>query len=189
MSENETRPPEVETRIRRDYRSPIYDESMRSARSENPNYDSILSGLMKARADGDMRATYALACWYLHGKRPVIEQSYETALDLLREAGRSNGDAAYDLAICYEQGYGTEVDKGRALRWYMQAALLGHAEAHYDVGRCFYFGIGTKASTGFAQPWLQKADELGVRPFEGRGDDVLSDSKPRSKNASDLKRR
>jgi len=71
----------------------------------------------------------------------------------------------------------------------MQAALLGHAEAHYDVGRCFFYGIGIEASTGLAQPWLQKADELGVRPFEGRDDNVSSDYEPKSKNASDLKRK
>jgi TPR repeat protein len=142
--------------------SEIYDKTTKIAQAENPDIAQVLLGLKSAEAQGDLRATYAIATWYLFGKPPVIEQSTEKALELLRVAGRVVADAAFDLAICYETAEGTAKDGLRALRWYMQAALLGRLDAYFEVGRCFYYGIGVKGKKGLAEPWFQKAQELGL---------------------------
>jgi TPR repeat protein len=46
------------------------------------------------------------------------------------------------LGVCYSNGYGVEVNKPEAVRWWKQAAELGCVDAMYYLGVCYANGEG-----------------------------------------------
>ena len=60
-------------------------------------------------------------------------------------AFRGDAQAQLRLAECYERGYGTPTDCGKAMLWYSFAAEQGLAEAQYQLAWIYLRGLGTKS--------------------------------------------
>ena len=119
--------------------------------------------LVAADNEGDARATYALATWYLFGSAFTPVRKGE-AIRLLKKA--TNGgvaDAAHDLAVAYEKGDGVKKSLKQAFELNMYAALLGDAQSFYEVGRMYFYGIGVSRNRRLAKYWLEKAKKLGIQ--------------------------
>ena len=50
--------------------------------------------------------------------------------------------AQYYLGVCYEQGYGVEVDMTRAAEMYALASQEGHADADFRLASLHENGLG-----------------------------------------------
>lgn len=138
-----------------------YDEALELAQRDDADLARAAVLLQAAHEAGDLRAAYALATWYLHGK--YFRRNVRTAVRLLREAAAENvGDALYDLAVCYEEGCGVSKNAGKAAALYLQAALQGERQSVWELGRCYYHGIGVKADRKIARVWFARAEELGI---------------------------
>lgn len=99
--------------------------------------------LRKAMDEGDYRAHYAVATWYLHGRH--VERNFTKAARLLKQAARHEvPEAAFDLALCYELGCGVPADMDRAAAMYLRALRLGDRQAAHALERLFHHGIGVQ---------------------------------------------
>ena len=74
----------------------------------------------------------------------------------LAETGNIEG--MYNLAMMYQEGYGTQEDPEQAFRWYRKAALAGDADAMYMTGWCVENKYGTENE---ALEWYLLAQENG----------------------------
>jgi len=119
--------------------------------------------LVAADKEGDARATYELATWYLFGS-PFTPVKKNEAIRLLKKATEGGvADAAHDLAVAYENGDGVKKSLGQAFEMNMCAALLGDAQAFYEVGRMYFYGIGVSRNRRVARYWLDKAKKLRIK--------------------------
>ncbi len=82
------------------------------------------------------------------------------------------------VAICYEEGHGTERDYLKALEWYFKSVEMNNTAAMNNIANCFYEGIGVERDYSLALRFLHKAAErnddvalfnLGERYEHGRG--------------------
>jgi TPR repeat protein len=143
-------------------RSTTFDRALKIAQAQKTPSRKAYDLLRKADAAGDVRATYALATWYLFGS-PFTKVNLRHANAMLRRAAAGgSADAAYDLAVSYEKGAGIRKSEVRAFELYVQAALLGDAQSHYEVGRMYFWGIGTPRNRTLAEAWFKKAKSLGI---------------------------
>jgi TPR repeat protein len=139
-----------------------YDVALKLARRTKNPPRKVYDLLLAADKEGDARATYALATWFLFGNR-YCKKDYHQAVRLLKQAAKANiREAAYDLAICFEKGRGARKSFKGAFRCYVQAALLGDVQSHFEVGRMCFHGIGTAKDRDLAEVWLARAEALGV---------------------------
>ncbi|GBC06464.1 hypothetical protein RclHR1_06860001 [Rhizophagus clarus] len=76
-------------------------------------------------------------------------------------AKSGDAEAMNNLALCYENGEGTEVDLGKAFHWYQKAAESGHIIAIFNLALCYKNGKGTEVDLKKAFHWYQKAAESG----------------------------
>src|SRR5688572_335094 len=99
----------------------LYDKANTLATSEDPPWPKVHQLLLRADAAGDLRATYALATWHLHGNSDLaIKRNLRRAIPMLEAAAQSVPDAMYDLAIAYELGAGTRANPAKAFYWYFR---------------------------------------------------------------------
>jgi len=139
-----------------------YDLALKKSRRKSYDAEEVLSLLSTASKEGDDRAQYALATWYLYGKH--VEINFAKAIRLLKMAvKKQNKDAMFDLAVCYEKGKGAKKDLARAFELYVSAALWGDAQAHYEVGRMLFYAIGIPKNRKLANIWLKRAEMLGAK--------------------------
>jgi hypothetical protein len=109
-----------------------------------------------------------------------IKDVDKNSLAWLQKAAES-GDvkAMFDLALVYKNG-APDVAKniGMSAKWFMEAAILGHADAQYNLGKSFATGSGVKQSGKEAINWYGKASaqghvealyQLGLSYAEGKG--------------------
>ncbi len=128
---------------------------------ETGSEDKVFELLLSSHSDGDFRATYALATWYLHGR--FVRVDLKKAIKFLKLAAENHiADAQHDLAVSYEKGVGIEKNECKAFEFYLKAALNGDIQSIYEVGRCFYYGIGTEENRALAEIFLENADFKGV---------------------------
>lgn len=73
-----------------------------------------------------------------------------------------DGNAQFDLGLCYANGYGVEQDLGQAVEWFEKAAGQDCADAQYILGSCYYNGDGVEQDYGKAFEMLMKAAEQGL---------------------------
>jgi TPR repeat protein len=140
---------------------PPYEAALAKAQDGDARLPEVASLLTRAHQSGDVRATYALATWYLHGR--FFKKDMRKSVALLRKAANHNiPDALFDLAVCYEKGAGVPVNEPKAVELYLRAALHGEAQSVYEVGRCYYYGIGVQQNRRIARVWQDRAKELGV---------------------------
>lgn len=144
--------------------SKYYDQALTEAQAAGGDRKKTWRLLNRAYKSGDPRAAYAIGTWYLHGKDEFIAKDLKRAIPLLREAAYAeHADAAYDLAVCYENGIGVKKSARRAVLLYLRGALLGEKQSIYEVGRCYWYGIGVKRDRAIADMWLDRAAKLGVK--------------------------
>ena len=79
----------------------------------------------------------------------------------LRDAEQGNAEAQYKLAVCYEDGHGTEEDREKAFEWYKKSAEQGKVEAQYKLAECYECGSGTEKDEEKAFEWYKKSAEQG----------------------------
>ena len=69
--------------------------------------------------------------------------------------------AQFNLAHCYLNGMGVDVDDKAGVEWFMKIAEQGNAEAMNQVGISYEYGIGVEKDFNKALEWYTKAAELG----------------------------
>ena|ERR1700749_2793 len=139
-----------------------YERALKLAQAKSLPSKTVYDLLVAADKEGDVRATYALATWYIFGS-PFTKIDHRNANKMLRKASDGGvADAAYDLAVSYEKGIGIRKSEARAFELYVRAALLGDAQSHHEVGRMYYWGIGVARNRWLADSGLDKAAKLGV---------------------------
>ena len=77
---------------------------------------------------GDAEAINNMGFYYgngIHG----LTQDHTKALELHQAAKLGNAQAYYNIALCYDDGKGIEVDKKKARHYYELAAMQGHVKA------------------------------------------------------------
>ena len=142
--------------------SRAYETALELARKEGRDDPKVVALLKEAHKNGDARATYGIATWYLHGTKR-IKKNWVAAVRYLREAAEAGiSNAMYDLAVCYEKGAGVEADPKAAFEYYLRAALHGEEESVFEVSRCYHWGIGVRKDHRVADIWADRAEELGV---------------------------
>ena len=77
-----------------------------------------------------------------------------------RAAGR-RGDAAHNLARCYERGEGLALDKAKAREWYAKAAGLGYLKSGCALGNMMIAGAGGAKDVAGGIALCRKAAEAG----------------------------
>ena len=96
---------------------------------------------LAAADSGDYKS--ALAQWL-----PLAEEGYETA--------------AYNVAILYRNGWGTEVNPGEALFWFWAAASQGNPDAQFNLATMYERGEGlSEPSPVEAWAWFSLAAQQG----------------------------
>jgi hypothetical protein len=80
-----------------------------------------------------------------------------------KAAENDNIVAMYNLAICYKNEEGTEMDLEKACYWFQKAAENGNIDAMYNLGTCYEYGEGTEKNSEKAFYWFQKAAKSGDR--------------------------
>ncbi|MCH9853234.1 MAG: sel1 repeat family protein [Alphaproteobacteria bacterium] len=115
-----------------------------------------------AAENGNLHATLRLADIFFYGRNDVA-QDYELALQYYTQAADQHEDltAIKQVALMYEQGFGTSVNDGRAAKWYWRAAERGDKEAQAALGRLFADGRGVPQDGQQQLYWSKLAAEQG----------------------------
>uniref|UniRef100_A0A7S3D6T8 Sel1 repeat protein n=1 Tax=Palpitomonas bilix TaxID=652834 RepID=A0A7S3D6T8_9EUKA len=87
----------------------------------------------------------------LEAKDAVLAERFEKAMD------KGNGEAMFQLALCYEQGKGVLKNEARAAELYQEAADKGNVEAMFQLARCYEHGKGVIQSQAKAAKWFEKS--------------------------------
>jgi len=96
--------------------------------------DEFIERMNKREEAGDAEAMFNLGCYYRDGTLG-LSQDYTKALELSHRAGKLGHANAYNnIGASYSNGEGVEVDKGKAVQYYKQAAMKGDAMARYNLG-------------------------------------------------------
>lgn len=139
-----------------------YDKALKTAELEPLNKKLGYKLFLQAHEEGDGRASYVIATWYLNGLEGVLRKNIKKALPLLKEAMKSHiAEAAFCLAICYETGRGVRKSEKKAFELYTQAAFWGDVDSYHEINRMYYHGIGVKKNIRLSDIWYEKAKELG----------------------------
>ena len=85
-------------------------------------------------------------------------------------AQTGNIEAMYNLAIMYQEGYGTDESPEQAYAWYRRAADAGDADALYMTGWCLEnrYGVDDPALEWYARAALA-GNEKAAEALERRG--------------------
>jgi TPR repeat protein len=82
------------------------------------------------------------------------------------------------LGLCYQNGWGVEMDAVEAAKWLHKAAEQGNASAQSNLGSCYSNGTGVQKDDVEAAKWYRKAADqgdataqynLGVSYYSGKG--------------------
>lgn len=100
-----------------------------------------------------LEAKFRQAMSHIYG-----DEDYATAARLLEEAAEEgHREAAYNLAICYQYGYGVEKDLKTAYQLYLRSALQGYGKGLNLVGDFYAQGLGVRQSWREAIKWYLDA--------------------------------
>ena len=139
-----------------------YAAAITESRKAKADESAMVSAMEAASAEGDPRAHYALATWYIHGTYGYPEAPAR-AIPLLRAAAEASvREAMFDLAVSYDSGIGVEEDPRRAFLWYLRAAVRGDPDAVGMVANYTATGRGTEVDDDAALVWYELAELLGV---------------------------
>ncbi|KAJ5097781.1 hypothetical protein N7456_008502 [Penicillium angulare] len=135
-------------------------------------------------------AQYYLGDGYASGLFNKGKEDYDRAFSLFVAASKhGHVEACYRAALCYEFGWGTRADGGRAVQFYRQAASKNHPGAMMRMAKACLagdMGLGKRYREGIK--WMKRATEsadtqynsgpyeLGLLHETGFGDDVFADA-------------
>ncbi|KAJ5781095.1 Tetratricopeptide-like helical [Penicillium paradoxum] len=135
-------------------------------------------------------AQYYLGDGYASGLFNKGVEDHDRSFPLFLAASKhGHVEACYRTALCYEFGWGTRADGGRAVQFYRQAASKNHPGAMMRMANACLagdMGLGKRYREGIK--WLKRATEsadtqynsgpyeLGVLHENGFGDDVFPDA-------------
>lgn len=118
------------------------------------NYEKALEWLSKAVGDGYPYAMLEMGDYYLYNYDGTDEQA--KAFDYYRQAAEQEC-VNEGIGLCYEYGFGVEINEGEAFKYYLKASEDGYIRAKYNAGLCYYFGYGVKENFGEAYRWFNDA--------------------------------
>ncbi|KAJ5660453.1 hypothetical protein N7507_006904 [Penicillium longicatenatum] len=134
-------------------------------------------------------AQYYLADGFASGLFNKGKEDHDRAFSLFVAASKhGHVEACYRAALCYEFGWGTRPDGGRAVQFYRQAASKNHPGAMSRMAKACLagdMGLGKRYREGIK--WMKRATEssdmqynsapyeLGLLHETGFGDDVFQD--------------
>ncbi len=148
----------------------------KAAASGDPRYAEHAQGFVDAFSEieavimaadrGDAHAQAQLAEKYMgifqnypdYGREKGQRDAFEMA-NLSASSGDSLGLCI--LGMCYENGYGTEVDFDKAFDLYKQSAELGNPRGELSLSQVYLLGRGTETDPDAAVDWLEKAELHG----------------------------
>lgn len=89
---------------------------------------------------------------------------YATAVSHLKlGTSHQHAGAAFNLGICYEQGFGVKKSPRVAMECFHLASTLGHAQAMYNLGVYYARGLGgLRRSRSMAKKYFTAAADLGL---------------------------
>jgi len=76
---------------------------------------------------------------------------------LQKASNHQHIEALYELAKCYHDGIGTNVDYPQAAKIYQQLAAREHYPSHFKLGQMYYDGKGVEKDDDTAKKWLHSA--------------------------------
>ena len=134
-------------------------------------------------------AQYYLADGFASGLFNRGKEDYDRAFPLFIAAAKhGHAEAGYRAGLCYEFGWGTRADAGKAVQFYRQSASKNHPGAMLRLGRaCLTGDLGLVKRYREGVKWLKRAAEsadfqynsapyeLGVLHETGCGDDIFQD--------------
>jgi len=88
----------------------------------------------------------------------------EKVAEVRREAEAGDGEAMYDLGLCYEHGMkGLAMDKAKAFEWYEKSHEAGDAVGTGGLGRCYLLGYGVPMCPVLGATLLSDAARRGSK--------------------------
>lgn len=92
------------------------------------------------------------------------KQDYEFAFKCFLKAAEMGDPVAQDnVGVCYQNGYGVNINLEEAFKWFYKSARNGNPRGQYNLGFAYMCGIGTSESPTDAIKWLTKSAEGGER--------------------------
>jgi len=116
-----------------------------------------------------------MECDYGMARNEMAAEHYDEAIEILERLGAyedaeavaifqelpDDGNAQFDLGLCYASGYGVEQDLGQAVEWFEKAAGQDCADAQYILGKYYYDGSALEQDYAKAFEMFTQAAELG----------------------------
>lgn len=135
--------------------SPSYEEP----EPEETSYG--YSSYMPQTADVTSQSSYEV-----EGEEDEVEETapvVETVTETYTADKEKHEDAEnfYQKAEAYYYGEGVKQSYYEAVKWYMKAAEMGHADAQCDLGNCYYYGEGLPENYERSVYWYEKSAEQG----------------------------
>lgn len=132
--------------------------------SQANDMETAVKWYRKGSEVGSIACKINLAMMYEKGDH--VQQSWEDALKLYREAAISNdkrfiGTACRNVSNCYTNGWGVEIDLAEANKWITRAAEAGDAEAQAILGSRSEHGEGIEKNMEEAFRWYNEAAKQG----------------------------
>ena len=122
---------------------------------------------IKAKAEGgDTLSQYILATRYLEG-RGISQNTSQGIFWIEKAALNGNIDAAYSLALMYDQGLHVDIDKQKAVKFYLLSAKKFNVAAH-RLGEMYEYGLGVSEDYAKALEWYVASGNFNNPAWEKR---------------------
>lgn len=119
-------------------------------------------GILTAIFSGIFKNTKGVAGKVQVDEHKTIIQDYSTAFDWVeKSANQGYAKAQYELAVMYENGYGTNKDITQAIAYYEMAAYQEYADAQEKLGILYYYGDEVTQDYDMAKKWFTAAVKNG----------------------------
>lgn len=158
----------------------LYDNNNKLFQQEKKEgqHELAISWFLKAAKKSHAGAQYELGKYYLDGD--VVLQDYDQAVMWLSlSADQGCSDAQFELATCFANGLGVDVDKTAAFELAQKAASeLTNHPAQVLLGLYYATGFGTEKNAAESAKWFKKSASngnifgtyyLGLAYYRGEG--------------------
>ncbi len=78
-----------------------------------------------------------------------------------KAASKADANGAYNLGVCYMNGYGCKKDQDLAFNCFRTAAEMGHPEAFNNIGGCYRDGRVVRKNLELATKFFEKSANMG----------------------------
>ncbi len=117
------------------------------------NYVEAFRWYCAAAEQGDTHSINMVGYYYLFGKGG-IQKNYNEAVKCFQklfELGKELASANLYLGICYEYGYGVEMNPEKAFSYYYDAVFKhGNVYAYFELAKCYERGFGVEQNISMA---------------------------------------